>query len=69
MIHDAAGCGQDEVPELTGWQQISGVRLEVVQLDVKARANHTTLVQTAGEVDNDFARSMIIDNLKLADVT
>lgn len=69
MIHDTAGCGQDEVTKLTGWQQISGVRLEVVQLDVKARANHTALVQTAGEVDDDFARSMIIDNFKFTDVT
>lgn len=55
VVHDAARCGQDEVAELTRWQKVSSVRLEVVELDVESRTDDAALVQAAGEIDDDFA--------------
>ena len=69
VVHDASRSGQDEIAELTGWQQVSGVCLEVLHFDVKTGADHTALVQTAGEVHNNLAGSMIVDDFELANVT
>lgn len=69
VVHDAARCGQDEVAELTRWQKVSRVRLQIVELHVESRTDDTALVQAAGEIDDDFAGSVVIHDFKLANVT
>jgi len=41
----------------------------LVDGNVESGGNDAALVQTSGEIDDDFARSVIIDAFKLADVS
>jgi len=38
-------------------------------LDIEARGNDASLVESAIELHNDFARTMIVNDLELSDVT
>lgn len=46
MVHDTGGGGQDDVTELSGWQQVSSPFFNITNLDVKSWRNDTTLVQS-----------------------
>lgn len=60
---------EDDDTELTsGKEQVHPV-LDLVHLDVVTRGDNTTLVQAAVELNNDLARTMVVDNFELADVT
>jgi hypothetical protein len=37
-------------------------------LEVVSRADHTTLVKTSNQVNNDFVVSVVVDDLELTDV-
>ena len=52
VVHDAGGSGQDDVPELTGWQEVDHPLLHVAQLDVEARADDTGLVDAGQNISN-----------------
>ena len=68
MVHDAAGCGHDDVPELTRGQQVVGPLLDVGDSNVKPGRDDATLVESAGEIDDDFAATVVVDDFELADV-
>jgi hypothetical protein len=68
VVHDTSGGGQDNVTELTGRQQLGDPVLEVVELDVVAGRDDTSLVETAVQLDNDLAGAVIIDLLEGTDV-
>jgi hypothetical protein len=69
MVHDAVRRGEDEMAELTRGEEISGELLEVGDSDVEAGRDDTALVESTDEVHNDLAGTMVIDDLKVADVT
>jgi hypothetical protein len=69
VVDDASAGSQHNVAELTGWQQVVDPLFNIVNLEIEARGDNTALVDAADQVDNDLARSVIIDNLKLANVT
>ena len=46
VVHDASRCGEDDVTELTGWQELDDPLLEIAKLDVVAWADDTGLVET-----------------------
>jgi hypothetical protein len=48
VVHDAGG-GENDVTELTRWQEVDDPLLHVAQLDVEAWADHTALVE-AGNI-------------------
>ena len=68
VVHDAVRRGQHNDAELTRRHQLSDPLLELAVLDVEARRDDTALVDASVEVDDDLARTAIIDNLKLSDV-
>ena len=68
VIHDTGRGGQDNVAELTSGQQLGDPVLEVGETDVVAGGDDTSLVETAVELDNDLARTVVVDLLELANV-
>jgi len=68
VVHDAGGGGQDDVAELTRRQELRDPLLEVAELDVVAGADAAGLVDAAVELDDDLARTVVVNLLELADV-
>lgn len=54
VVHDASRGGEDDVAELTRWQELDNPLLEVVELDVVAWADDAGLVE-AEDVLEDMA--------------
>jgi len=69
VVHDTSGGGEDNVPELTGWQKLDNPLLEVLDLDVVSWGDNTGLVETAVQLNDDLARSVVINLLEFSNVT
>lgn len=84
VIHDTSGGSEDDVSELTRWQELNNPFLEVTELNVVAGADDTGLVDAAIlldrslrgsayvlpsiELDDNFAVAVVINFLELANV-
>ena len=55
MIHDATTCRQDDIPELSRWQQLDDPFLEIRNADVIAGGDDASFVDTAIELDHDLS--------------
>lgn len=69
VVHDASwGCQNDE-SELSGREKVVLPLLQILQLHIKPWADDATLVQPPCEIDYNFPGSVIINDLKFANVT
>ncbi|KAJ3498105.1 hypothetical protein NMY22_g19633 [Coprinellus aureogranulatus] len=74
VVHDAGGCGRkgetykDDDTESTSGEQQVDPRLDLVGLDVESGRDDTGLVEAAVQLDDDLARTVVIDDLEFADV-
>ncbi|EEQ39429.1 40S ribosomal protein S22 [Clavispora lusitaniae ATCC 42720] len=68
VVHDTSRGGQDNVTELSGWQQVVSPSLDVANLDVESWGDDTTLVQSTGQLNNNLTGSVVIDVFELTDV-
>ena len=68
VVHDASRCGQHNVAELTRWQEVVDPALNIFLLDVEARRDDSALVEASNQLDDNLARAVIVDNLKLSNV-
>ena len=68
VVHDTSRGGQDDVAELTRWQQLDDPLLHVAELDVVAGRDDTGLVDAAVELDDNLAVAVVVDLLELANV-
>ena len=68
VVHDTLVGGKDDIAELSGWQNLVNELLEILKLEVESWGDDTALVQSTVELNDDFARSLIIDDLELIDV-
>ena len=59
---------EDDDTEATSGEEQVDPRLDLVDLNVVTGRDDTGLVQTAVELDNNLARTVVVDNLELADV-
>ena len=59
---------EDDDTETTRWEQQVHPWLDLGNLYVEPRWNDTAFVQTTIELDNNLARTVIIDELKFSDV-
>ena len=57
---------EDDDTETTSGKQQVDPRLDLVNLNVVTGRDNTRLVQAAVELDNDLARTVVIDDLELA---
>jgi hypothetical protein len=69
VVHDTSRGGEDNVTELTRWQQLDNPLLHVAELDVVAGGDDTGLVDAAVELDNNLAVAVVVDLLELANVS
>lgn len=69
VVHDADVGGQDDVSELTGWEDGRAEFLEVLDLEVKAGRDDSALVEAAVEVNNDLSSAGIINDGEVVDVS
>jgi hypothetical protein len=68
VVHDASAGGQDDVAELTRWQQLDNPLLKIAELNVVAGRDDASLVETAVELDDDLAATVVVDFFEFADV-
>lgn len=69
VVHDTSGGGKDNVTELTSGQQLDNPLLEIGQTDVVTGRDDTSLVETAVQLNDNLAGTVVIDLLELANVT
>lgn len=69
MVHDTSRGGQDDVTELSGWQQVGSPFFNVTNLNVKSWGNNTTLVQSTVQLDDNLTRSVVVNVFEFANVT
>jgi hypothetical protein len=56
VVHDSGGGGEDDVAELTRWQEPDDPLLQVVELDVVAGGDDTGLVEAVKAVSDMHTR-------------
>lgn len=69
MGEDTLVGGDDEMAELSGGQNAIGPLLEVSEGEVITGRDDSTFVDSADEFDDDFLGSVIIDDLKLSNIS
>ena len=69
VIHDTLVGSQDNVTELSRWEDLVDELLEVLELEVESWGDDTALVKSSVEVNDDLSGSTIIDDLEFVDVT
>ena len=69
MVHDTSRGGQDDVTELSGWQQVGSPFFNVTNLNVKSWGNNTTFVQSTVQLDDNLTRSVVVNVFEFANVT
>lgn len=67
--HDSICGRQDNVTELTTGQKVDNPLFDFGVLDIESRADDTTLVQSAIELDNNLICSVIINDFKFPNVS
>ena len=67
-IYDSDSYWQKDSPELPGWQEVVGPLLVVPDSDVEPGHDDADLVDSASQVDDDLAATVVVDDLELADV-
>lgn len=68
MVHDTSGSSQNDLTELSGWQQVVSPSLDIVNFDVESWGDHTTLVQSTVQLNDNLTRSVVINVFELTDV-
>lgn len=69
VVHNTSRGGKDNVTKLSGGQKVGNPLLDIANSDVEARRDDTSLVKTAVKLNNNLAGSVIINVLKLVNVT
>jgi hypothetical protein len=69
VVHDTSRGGEDNVTELTGWEEFDNPLLKVIKTNVVAWGDDTSLVEAAVQLNDDLAGAVVIDLLELSDVT
>ena len=68
MVHNTSTRRQDNISELSGWQQLDYPLLEITELDVVAGIDDASLVETAAELDDYLSAAVIVDFFEFANV-
>ena len=68
VVHNASACRQNHVAKLSAWQQLHYPLLEIFELNIVSRRDHTGLVEAAIELDNNLAVAVVVNLFEFADV-
>ena len=69
MVHESLVGGDDNVSELSGWEDATDEVLELGNGEIESWGDDSALVKSSVEVDNDLSRSGVIDDLEVVDVS
>lgn len=69
VVHNTSRGGQNDETKLSRGQQVLDPLLDIINLDVESRRNDTALVKSAVKLNNDLSRSVVVNVLKLANVS
>lgn len=69
VVHNALVGGEDNVAELTGWEDGVGEIFELVEGEVEAWGDNTALVEATVQVNNDLTGTGIVDDGEIVDVS
>lgn len=69
MVHDSGTGGEDNVSKLTRWKQLDNPLLKILEGDVVAGGDDTSLVETAVELNHDLAVAVVINLLEFTNVS
>ena len=69
VVHDTGRGGHDDETERTSGQQLLNPVLNLTQVDVVSWRDDTALVNSAVELNNNLAGSVVVNLLELSDVT
>ena len=69
MIHNTKRSSKDNVTELTGWKQVVTPGFNSIYTNIKTRTDTSSFVDTTKQVDDNFTRSVVIDNFEFSNVT
>jgi len=69
VVHNTLVGGEHDETELTGGEDGGGEVLEVLELEIETGGDHTALVESSVELNNDLASAGIVDDLELVDVS
>ena len=64
VVHDTSGGGQHHIAKLSGGQEVVGPLLDVSDSNIEPGGDDSALVESAGQVDNDLASSVVINYLR-----
>ena len=64
VVHDAPGGGQHHIAELSGGQEVVGPLLDVSDGDIEPGGDHSALVEAPSQIYNNFASSVVINDLE-----
>ena len=69
MVNDTLGSGQHNKAKLTGRQELVHPLFHILDLNVITGRDGTALVQATIQGDDDLARTMVIDDFKVINVS
>lgn len=69
VVHNTRRRRQDHEAVRTSWKHGRHPLLDLVELHRVARRNHTALVDAANKLDDNLASAVVIDDLKVTNVT
>lgn len=69
VVHDTSRSGKNNETKLSSREKVVDPVLNLANADIEARRDDTSLVNTTVKLNNDLTGTVVIDVLKLTDVT
>lgn len=69
VVHDTVGSGENDISELSWGEDVVDELLEVLEFKIVSGWDDSALVQSAVQLNNDLACSLVVNDFKLVDVT
>ena len=69
VSQDSVGSGQHDVTKSTGRKDVQDPLLNVLDTDVESGGDNSAFIDSTNEVNYNLSRSMVVDDLELADVS
>jgi len=69
VVHDARGCCEDQVAELSRREKVGDPFLNIGQRYIETRTDATTFVDSTIEFNDNFVGTMIINDFKFTNIT
>ena len=69
VVYNSRASGEDNIAELTGGQEVDNPFLKILQLNIESWGNHSSLIQSSIELDDNLAIPVIVDLFELSDIS